>query len=77
MQGVCRDVFCYGSWLPVISYIFFPAGSHSQYLQEAFIANTCQVFSINTTKDIFHTFHMRCPLGTTERLVILAPNQPM
>lgn len=35
--------------------IHFPAGSHSQHLQEAFIANTCQVFSINTQLRTFFT----------------------
>lgn len=37
------------------SHTFFPADSHSRYLQEAFIANTCQVFSINIQPRTFFT----------------------
>ena len=34
---------------------FFPTGFHSQHLQEVFIANTCQVFSINIRLRTFFT----------------------
>lgn len=54
-----RDIPLLWNWL-LSSHTFFPPGSHSQCLQEAFIANTCQVFSINTTEDIFSNIPTLC-----------------
>ena len=81
MQGMCKEMsFAMEAGSLSSHNTFLPAGSHSQYLQEAFIANTCQVFSINTNKDIFHTFQQLCKClfsQCTKKVSVVSLNRPL